>query len=54
MLSTTLTACETTQTGVIDTSCTAFVQIKFSSRDTPETVREIREHNAAWAALCDG
>ena len=38
---------------VIDTSCTAFKPIRYSaSNDTPETVQEVREHNAAWTAIC--
>lgn len=37
----------------IDTTCSAFVPISYSaSKDTPETVTQVRQHNAAWAALC--
>lgn len=48
-----LTACgATTGTGT-DAACLAFAPITFSaSRDTAETVRQVREHNAAWDALC--
>lgn len=28
--------------------------VTYSSRDTPPTVREIREHNARYHAVCDG
>ena len=49
----TLTACQTIQPTVTDTSCQAFREITYSAtRDTPETVREVRGHNAAWRALC--
>lgn len=39
---------------MIDTSCSAFEPIRYSRTDTPETVKEIRAHNAAWDALCKG
>jgi len=53
LLSTILTACATTRETVTDTSCGAFEPITFSAaRDTPETVAQIREHNAAFDALC--
>jgi hypothetical protein len=37
-----------------DSACLAFAPITFSaSTDSTETVRQIREHNAAWRAICD-
>jgi hypothetical protein len=36
----------------IDTSCSAFRPITYSSRDTPETVAEVRAHNRAYDAIC--
>lgn len=40
-------------TTVADTSCTAFRVITFSAaKDSPETVVQVREHNAAWRKLC--
>ena len=37
----------------VDTACTAFVPISYSAAgDTPETVTQVRQHNAAWLALC--
>lgn len=33
--------------------CSAFVPILWSSKDTKETIIQIKAHNAAWAALCD-
>lgn len=50
-----LTACETMQTTetITDSSCEAFDTITFSaSGDTPETIRQIRGHNAAYRAVC--
>jgi hypothetical protein len=40
-------------TSPVDTACTAFQPIRYSaSLDTPETVTGVRQHNAAWVALC--
>ncbi len=39
---------------VIDTACQAFEPIRYSRKTDPETARQIREHNAAWDALCKG
>lgn len=51
-----LAGCQTltgaTNLRVVDTSCQAFRPITYSSRDTAETQREVRGHNAAWDALC--
>ncbi len=58
-----LTACETLTTASggtelppeVDPSrvaCEAFRPITWSRSDTPETVAEVKEHNAAWRALC--
>lgn len=51
-----LTACvttRTTETGEAEVACSAFAPISFSAtRDTAQTVREVREHNAAWHAVC--
>ena len=59
----TLTACETLTTVSGGTelppeidpakvACAVFKPITWSSRDTPETVREVKSHNAAWKAIC--
>ena len=38
---------------VIDSSCASFQPIHYSaSKDRPELVQKIREHNAVWVALC--
>jgi hypothetical protein len=51
-----LAACQTLGKGIstryLDTSCSAFEPITYSSLDTPETVAQIRGHNAAWDSLC--
>lgn len=48
-----LAACATTtRTVVTDTSCRGFVPILYSRKDTAGTVQQVREHNAAWDALC--
>jgi hypothetical protein len=57
MLSATLlTSCRTTGSGAtIESarfSCAAFAPIWWSTRDTGGTVAQIKEHNAAWRALC--
>jgi hypothetical protein len=39
---------------VNDVACRAFGPITWSPSDTDETLRQIREHNAAWTALCRG
>ena len=52
-----LAGCSTLTTGTttryVDTSCEAFRPIGYSgSKDTPETVAEIRAHNRALKAIC--
>lgn len=51
-----LTACETTQTTAMPSGCVpcaALTQVTFSaSDDTEQTIQEIREQNAAIAAVC--
>lgn len=40
-------------TRYVDTSCEAFKAISYSRlHDTPETIAEIRGHNAAFDAIC--
>ena len=49
-------ACATLGSGTevhfVDTSCAAFRPIGYSSRDTPETVAEVRTHNRVFDRLC--
>lgn len=33
-------------------ACTAFEPIRWSVEDTDETIRQVKEHNAAWKAVC--
>ncbi|HET8727596.1 MAG TPA: hypothetical protein VFO41_08820, partial [Alphaproteobacteria bacterium] len=49
-----LAGCASTGAVPVDTSCSAFEPIRYSRKDTPETVTAIRAHNAAWDALCKG
>ena len=32
--------------------CSAFVPLPWSTRDTDETIAAVKEHNAAWKAIC--
>lgn len=37
----------------VDTACTAFTPITYSpTTDSPETVTQVRGHNAAWISIC--
>jgi len=57
-----LTACESlTASGGTDlppevdpalVACKAFEPIYWSSRDTAETIIAVKQHNAAWLAIC--
>lgn len=50
-----LAGCQTTtHTAVIDTTCLVMEPIRYSRKDTDETQRQARAHNAAWDALCKG
>ena len=35
-------------------ACSAFEPIRWSAKDTGETIRQAKEHNAAWRAVCAG
>lgn len=37
---------------VIDTACQAFAPIEWSTRDTDQTIIQVREHNAVYDDLC--
>lgn len=50
-----LTGCATTTVsgGRSDSvACSAFEPIRWSGRDTDPTIRAVKEHNAAWKAVC--
>lgn len=57
----TLNACGTTTGSDVieptvgaDTFCRVAKPITWSSRDTDETIREVKEHNAVYVRLCGG
>jgi hypothetical protein len=37
---------------VIDTACQGFAPLRWSRRDTPQTIAQAKAHNAAWLELC--
>jgi len=49
-----LPGCATTtaSVGTNAVACSAFEPIRWSSKDTDETIRQAKEHNAAWAVIC--
>ena len=49
-----LTSCQTMGSSGINlpSACAVFVPITWSSKDTLETVKQVREHNAAWKTTC--
>jgi hypothetical protein len=49
-----LLCAEPAEKAVVDTACTAFEPVRYSRNDTEETRQAVREHNAAWDALCRG
>lgn len=56
-LATPLAGCATTMgfsvpIKFVDTSCKAFKPISWSKKDTDQTIREVKSHNAAYKALC--
>jgi hypothetical protein len=57
MLAIPLASCKTTGSGATDpalVACASYKPVYWSKSDTPETVSQIKEHNAAWKALCGG
>jgi hypothetical protein len=49
-----LAGCATTtaSVGTNAVACSAFEPIRWSKKDTDNTIRQAKEHNAAWAVLC--
>lgn len=43
----------TASVGTDAVACSAFEPIRWSKKDTDETIRQVKEHNAAWLALCE-
>ena len=48
-----LSGCATTtaSVGTDPVACLAFEPIRWLSKDTDETIRQAKEHNAAWTAI---
>lgn len=49
-----LAGCATTtaSVGIDPVACSAFEPIRWSKKDSDGTVRQIKQHNAAWLAVC--
>jgi hypothetical protein len=51
-----LPSCTTTNSGgrsdPVRVACQAFAPIYWHANDTPGTVAQVKEHNAAWVRLC--
>ena len=51
--STALSGCQTMASVATEpTMCTVFKPIYWSKDDTLDTAKQVREHNAAWKAVC--
>lgn len=49
----TLTGCATTTgSAVTEVACTGLEPLTWSRRDTDETIRGVKRHNAKWRAIC--
>lgn len=52
-----LTSCQTTNSSGPSpelVACRSFEPVTWSEDDSPQTIREIKEHNAVWVAVCKG
>lgn len=47
-----ISACTTPSVQSTRVACEAFRPVTWSRTDTPETVAEVKGHNAAYGALC--
>lgn len=50
-----LASCQTTGSGAIDpafVACASFRPVRWSKTDTPATIAQIKENNAAGKAIC--
>ena len=55
LLATLTASCQTTGSGAIDpalVACASFKPVYWSKADTPATVAQVKENNAAGKALC--
>jgi hypothetical protein len=46
-------ATTTASVGTDAVACSTFEPIRWSKKDTDDTIRQVKEHNAAWVALCN-
>jgi hypothetical protein len=44
----------TASVGTDAVACSAFEPIRWSKKDTDDTIRQAKGHNAAWTAICGG
>ena len=42
----------TASVGTDAVACSAFEPIRWSKKDTDDTIRQIKKHNAAWNTIC--
>lgn len=51
-----IASCQTTASGektdATRVACLSFTPIYWLPDDTPETIIQVKQHNAAWSALC--
>lgn len=47
-----LTACQTTGSGTSNVTCSTMKFVYLSRKDTPGTITQVAENNAAWISLC--
>jgi hypothetical protein len=45
-------ATATASVGTDAVACSAFEPMQWSKKDTDETIRQVKQQNAAWAAIC--
>jgi hypothetical protein len=52
-MSLSVAGCATTMgSGGTKVACTSFQPISWSKKDTDVTIKEVKQHNAAWKAVC--
>lgn len=47
-----ITACQTTGSGTSNVTCSTMRFVYLSKKDTPVTITQVAENNAAWISLC--
>lgn len=54
LLSLTVAGCSmTTVSNGSNLTCTSFTPITWSTKDTPQTIKQVKQHNAGWKAVCN-